>query len=660
MSPTQTQSRRISASRCASLAVSTVPASLSGPVLAGGTAQNGTGSATVFLELSHGQWAGNGTGAVTWSTALFDASAIQCTMPTLWLVACSLPVVRTLQSMVDAGTITVLVARSGIVDYCGPSMSLVPSLQLTIPVKPGAQLASLTSAVQATGTATAAIATVSSVAGVGAAGDAQTLAVLGSLSCSPPAAKKQTSSLRYMLSPFVDFGNSAMVLGNVGIVAVITIFQGLVIIVLVRCRRNMMIAAMGAARFPSLTLTVSGFLYQGTVFAALQLIQAHASSEKVALGIVALLLCIALPIMTTYHLRRYVLALLVFRLYPFSAPEAAAIVSVDQLAPEVAEAQQTSQGELSCLMKLLLPIGYWDSHDMRGYPMEFRRRFGRIINSFKDRKTVMMHAYPQISVLLFNVAAAVLADASCDVMYAMLISILLGSCVFVLWFAPHRSTFLNVTSGASFAVLALVCVMQVAQANNIASDQIPLASGAVSFLQLALILARAVYDVALSLLHPKWEGSKLDKKGRRVASLMGDSSSPDDRLESMPPITNESELELFAVLGLARDEADAEIREDAIVTTGDDVMMTCSRPGLPLRHAPSNEDLGNPQPRVVADADGIDELLDLFTAIPPEVFHPNRPVRALIAEDAEAYAQYLQQDTAGLSSKVASREDMEL
>ena len=452
----------------------------------------------MFLELSHGQWAGNGTGAVAWSTALFDASAIQCIMPTLWLVTCSLPIVRTLQSMVDAGTITVLVARSGIVDYCGPSMYSLPSLQLTISVQPGAQLAVLTTAVESTGTATAAIATVSAVAGMGAAGSAQTLAVLGSLSCSPPTAKKQTSSLRYMLSPFVDFGYSAMVLGNAGIVASVAIGQGLLILILVYIRRYPRLRALGTARFPSMSLTVAGFLYQGTVFAGFQLVQLQITLSDFLVGSAGILLCVLMPLGTTWYIKQSVLHHLSFRLYPHAMHGAP---------------------PLTFLSRILLPRGFWDSRDVDGNEMEYIERFGSAISSFCDHRAVLVHAYPHVFVFFVNLFAVLIAAASCKALYAVLIAVFVACASFVVWFTPHRSPFLNISGGSSFVVLAVVCILQWAQSANVDDDKLPLASTAVNLLQLMLIVLRAVYDTVIARLHKKWIKQRTLRDEKKASNL---------------------------------------------------------------------------------------------------------------------------------------------
>ena len=492
---TRTSTRRVSPSQCAALIVTTAPSSLTGPTLSHGSsssnvssanAAGGPSSATVLLQLVGGRWAANATRYVTFATTLFSTANIVCFIKTPGLIACLLPIVPSLESMVDAGIITVIVSRMSVVDSCVAATLSSLLLNEDLLVAAGSRQASLASAVQATGTVTAAMAAASSVAGgVGASGSAQSLAVLGMISCASPGARKQTSSLRYLLSPFVDSGYSTMVIGNFVIVVAVTVLQGIVIAALFHLTHSTWIGALGSARFPSLALSVAAFLFQGTVFAGLLLINAagESSAGEIFLGVAALLLCALMPIGTTWYIRRDVLSKLAFILYSHACPGAP---------------------ERSWLSRLLIPDGFWDSLDLVGNELEVGRRFGRLVNSFRDSHTILLHSYPQVSSYAFNMAAVLLASVSCQLMYGVLLLITLASCAFVCWTKPHRTPCLNVLSAASFAVLGVVCGVQWAEYANLGNGSLEVASASVSILQLCIIVVRAIYDVALFIGHPKW------------------------------------------------------------------------------------------------------------------------------------------------------------
>ena len=495
MSLSMTSTIQWSASRCAALVVSTKPSPLTGPILAEARNSNGSSSssATVYIKITNGRWTRTdnvttATSFVSFSSPLFDGKLCACAVWTPWLMECSLPVVPSLRSMVESSMITVLVKRAGIVDACSSNGGLMSSSSLSylLLVGPGAQLASLATAVETTGTAVAAAATVSAVAGLGAASSAQALAVLGMTSCASPGAQKQTSSLRYLLSPFVDLGYVAMVLGNVGIVLGVAMLQGTAIGLEVFVARRSLIRACGDVRFPSFALAIAALLFQGTVFAGLVLVTTQGSAtSQVSLGAAALLFCALLPMWSTWYVQRYVVQKLVFVLYTHSLPGAAV--------PQ------------SWMFRLLVPDGFWDSVDAVGNEMEVGRRFGKVVNSFRDQRSVLLHAYPQVSAYLFNTAAVVLASHGlCEVMYAALGLMSCASCGFVCWTRPHRTPFLNVLSGCSFAVLGLVCAVQWAEYANVSNPNLPLVTASINILQLAVIVVRSVYDMALFFLHRKW------------------------------------------------------------------------------------------------------------------------------------------------------------
>lgn len=387
-------------------------------------------------------------------------------------------------------------------------------------VVPGAQLLEVTLVVKTTATITAAVATVSAVAGAAAAGDAQTLAVLGSLSCAPPSEKKQTSSLRYMLSPFVDLGYQFMLLGNLGLVALVILVQCITMRLLlsIGSKKRSLIEVAAMVQFPTFPYTVTYFLYQGTVFASFNLAVKDSSNPgSVVLGICGIVLTALLPVCSTYYFFVHLHDRILFLSYNFT--------------------------DVRWFHVPFLPCGYWDSNDINGIKAEFRRRFGRMLGSFRSAECAKYHVYPLVSIFVFNLAASLLSLASCDALYISLMLVMLASVAFVVFLRPHRSMFLNASSAAGYIVLFLVCVLQYAASRDVASDHLPIASAAVSMLQLVVIVSRSAYDIALMILHSRWRPSTADEEPASVTT--GDLSL--SWLVNQPTAPDNSTLEMMDV-----------------------------------------------------------------------------------------------------------------
>jgi hypothetical protein len=123
----------------------------------------------------------------------------------------------------------------------------------------------------------------------GALADANTLAVLGMVSCgsrSPP-----TTAGRYLVSPFYDYGPLAMAFGNVGLCVVVYAVHGAAVWVYSTAQRVPWGAASAALRFPSIPRLLPVYLVQGAALGGSGLLwTGHVTASDIGFGLLALAL----------------------------------------------------------------------------------------------------------------------------------------------------------------------------------------------------------------------------------------------------------------------------------------------------------------------------------------------------------------------------------
>ena len=243
---------------------------------------------------------------------------------------------------------------------CGPSAVVLAALGVSLTLSPAPALQSVTAVVQTTATVTAAVTTASLSIRASAAGDAQTMAVLSSSPCSSASARKQASASRYMLSPFVDFGDVAVTCGNLGIIVVIVAVQ--IAIVRKRSQGPEDVAAQcGRVYFPSLAIASFGFFYQGTALASLRLLLGSPTGATIV-GLVGAVLVLMVPVAGTVLIPRLVGERSEFRRYPLQ------------------------DANPSLLVRRFYPCGFWG-------PSLARRMFGSVRSKLIPRSTRLMF-YP--------------------------------------------------------------------------------------------------------------------------------------------------------------------------------------------------------------------------------------------------------------------------
>lgn len=130
----------------------------------------------------------------------------------------------------------------------------------------------LSSAVLMSSAGAVAVALSSLVSG-GIALDGGAFAAVTSVDCVDALDKKAASPLRFMMSPFVDEGGGAMVVGNLGIVALVFVVQLIGVAVAAKvCSPETPSDIVASQRFPQLTLFAGVFLLPGTVRGAVSVL----------------------------------------------------------------------------------------------------------------------------------------------------------------------------------------------------------------------------------------------------------------------------------------------------------------------------------------------------------------------------------------------------
>ena len=405
-------------------------------------------------------------------------------------VSCSVVVHRDSMTIVDA----VSAAVSLSVACLSGSRACGATPNGTITLTPNAGLQTATVAIRTTGSVTAAVTGASLSVGASAAGDAQSLAVLSSTECAPNTTAKQTSSMRYLVSPFVDLGNVAVLLGNLGISALIGLVQLIVVTVLVR-RGGGRFAEMSArCFFPNVTFVAFAFLYQGVAVAASRLVVSGTAGGTV-LGVVGLLVVLCVPVVGTV-------------LVP---PKIGSISTYKRF---------LKQEGASWYVRYLCPRGFWAT-------LSTRRRFGSLGSRWNHRSGRVVFG-PMLVQFLICVIPGLMGRHLCTVQYALVASVLFAAaCGIIGLRGVYRSTPANVLGCASYAVLGLLAALIGAQDT---ADPVLMSSllSAATTLQMVITVLRVCHDVFVFVLQRFfWNADMADPETADIAApLMCAAHSP--------------------------------------------------------------------------------------------------------------------------------------
>ena len=290
----------------------------------------------------------------------------------------------------------------------------------------------------------------------GALADANTLAVLGMVSCgsrSPP-----TTAGRYLVSPFYDYGPLAMAFGNVGLCVVVYAVHGAAVWVYSTAQRVPWGAASAALRFPSIPRLLPVYLVQGAALGGSGLLwTGHVTASDIGFGLLALALVL-----------------------PFAAVDAAVLrVLVSPAATFSPLREVAPEAHRSWWRRLLIGRGVWS-------PAEVCRRYGSLFSATVPRRTWYFAVDYGV---LYGVAVAASSrpgsGAACVAVYAVISAIFVAAVAAAVVLRPFRRPLDN-----ALYVLKLLLMCCVNGLNSVAALSDYAAS--VSVVLSAVLLLRMV------------------------------------------------------------------------------------------------------------------------------------------------------------------------
>ena len=308
--------------------------------------------------------------------------------------------------------------------------------------------------------------------GGGAAGDVQALATIGMLSCTQPRDRAMLSNTRLLSPAALSNEFVGMLLGNFILIALCALAHYLIVQAyqLVLRRRSSKGGSastpkaseserthdtMVCIRYPSLTITVTKVLYQGTALASAQLL-ASSDGLEVVLGVVGFGYSLALPVVLTMVNVRYVNA--EFHTYNIDSPSAQREPLLPSPGGDVEEsiAFQPEERKASALVafvrRFIMPAGVWE-------PKDARKMYGSLFSSSR-RPEIVWVALPLLPSLVLAAASTIhpASTSGCQALFASLacLEFLLVCALLAFW--PYRSHCITGLAAASSACLGLVLV----------------------------------------------------------------------------------------------------------------------------------------------------------------------------------------------------------
>ena len=407
--------------------------------------------------------------------------------------------IRIMPSISTTVSVTALVVPTSTGDS-SPSRKLSSSITLHIVVE--SPVLFLQAAIQATASTIAAAATSASFAGGAAATDAQSLAIIGSISCSSSSTKSggSDSPLMYFLSPFFSSGVAAITLGNMGLGVAVLVVQSSV----------MKFGKLQAqtVRFPAVTYFAVSFLHPGTCYGAFRslfsLEEPHGALEIFS-GVIGIIYVLSTLVAVPSLVHRFVDKEAVFKPY-----------------------------ELKHVGAILLPFGTWG-------PQAVTRQFGKLFASCdgSKRRNKYIVSFPMYLTTVVALLAAVgFPEYLCALQLGLIAVCYFLAAVLVLVTRPMRSNVANVLGGASMTLLGLL--------STSAALKSPDSAATMTFLQLVVVFTRAIYDTVVFVLEqiiwPRQQGYSLTAAEIFFAPLAGNSAPDHDAPPDEMQIIAESRL----------------------------------------------------------------------------------------------------------------------
>ncbi|RNC41416.1 dispersed gene family protein 1 (DGF-1), partial [Trypanosoma cruzi] len=331
--------------------------------------------------------------------------------------------------------------------------------------------------------------------GLGSILEMQVLGVFARMSCTSAQERASTAALPYFLSVFAALDPLWMVVGNALLAAVFGCVHCGVTVVFRRWRGVDAASAWAAMRFPSLTYVVAHTLHLGIFFGSvLALAMPGARVQHRVIGVVGVLYGAAFPAGVCYFIARHTGASFT-RYWQFSRKP--------------------------LHERLLYPVGYW-------HPAAQQRMYGGMLTNMNGSHLYWCVFQLSVLCVVGLIAAVHPPVGGCHVQYFCMAAVLLAGAGVVAFTNMMRSSFLTVMHTASFALLALLCL--VSAANHLApSDGGARAYMAMVLLLTTVLLAVAVYSVVVWYAEDRhWQELREPRRGGLEALLRDDEESGDE------------------------------------------------------------------------------------------------------------------------------------
>eukprot|EP00658_Telonema_sp_P-2_P072146 TRINITY_DN6132_c0_g2_i11.p1 TRINITY_DN6132_c0_g2~~TRINITY_DN6132_c0_g2_i11.p1 ORF type:complete len:475 (-),score=126.46 TRINITY_DN6132_c0_g2_i11:185-1609(-) len=325
-------------------------------------------------------------------------------------------------------------------------------------------------AVDAVGATAGGTGTVVSLIGGASMLDLHTLAMLLNSPCASLLDQKRVNFMMYIVSPFYSLGNVAVVFGNMGVTALVTLLQVLMAWFFRNSRNIPTLAACAAVYFPSLAMKVAELMYVGVTVGAFSLLSESSTPVEVAVGVIGMLyvVCVPASVLATIHFR----------------------VTARMI-------QYTQFLSRPFLQRLMLPWGFWT-------PEAQERAYGRHIGGFLPGFRMYLSAYPMVVVGAAAIFTHLLPrSVDCFLRFTMAAIVFIIAAIAVLGVRPHRIHATTGFASAMFLVLGILSIV-LGLAYQSPSEVLELAKLILCGVGVLLTILRVIFDGVTTYLEWKY------------------------------------------------------------------------------------------------------------------------------------------------------------
>eukprot|EP00658_Telonema_sp_P-2_P084657 TRINITY_DN9459_c0_g3_i4.p1 TRINITY_DN9459_c0_g3~~TRINITY_DN9459_c0_g3_i4.p1 ORF type:complete len:621 (+),score=155.58 TRINITY_DN9459_c0_g3_i4:134-1996(+) len=290
--------------------------------------------------------------------------------------------------------------------------------------------------------------------------DIHTLVLLMDSPCASLLDHKRVNYMMYIVSPFFAIGYEAVVLGNMGIVGLVTVIQVGIASFFRNSRSIPWLSACAAVYFPSLALKVAELAYVGIVIASFSLLRAHEGALGVVVGVIGLAYVVGVP---------------------------ASVVATIHFKVNARMVQYTQFLSRPFLQRLMLPYGFWT-------PEAMERAYGRHIGSFLPGFRMYLSAYPMVVAGVVAIFTHLLPDTvSCFIRFVLTSAAFFAAALFLVVTRPHRIHLATAFAATLFVLLGIMAAVM-AVAYRTPSATLEAAKLIICGILVFVIVLRVVFD----------------------------------------------------------------------------------------------------------------------------------------------------------------------